>query len=293
MGMREAAHHPRRSEYAPAVRDALELLWLDPRIPARLRRKPEWQRLLDEGRARRNAADPVPVLPNQKASAEDRADVMEILTLGQESDGAAVRAAVAAGTRADGRFAPPLLLVGGDLSLSFDELEMLKGLAANALPFAVEDESLQTAVDAAAEYLRLPGLLATPLAVEALARRIREAFARTPRGVPADFLDAHTQRALLDHRQYQTRIFHGAPHLRILIGVPGESSPTLLFASPKLAMSLPLSPRFPARLVVEAHLFSDQYEPQPFALELLAVARRVGAPSAEAAAMSGGKGAAP
>jgi hypothetical protein len=276
-----------------AVRGALELLWLDPRAPARLRRKPEWQRLLDEARARRKELDPLPVLPNQKAPAEDRADVMEILSLEQASDGAAVRAAVAAGARADGRFAPPLLLVGGDLSFAFDELEALKGLAANALPFAADDEALQAAADAAAEYLRLPGLLPTPLAVEALARRIREAFARAPRGVPADFLDTHTQRGLLDHRRYQTRVFHGAPHLRILIEVPGERSPILLFASPDLAMSLPLSPRFPARLVVEAHRFSDQYDPQPFALELLAVARRLGGPGQEDAATSAGQGATP
>ena len=61
------------------MRDPLELLWLDPRSPARLRRKPEWQRLLDEARAGRKASDLLPLLPNQKASPEDRADVMEIL----------------------------------------------------------------------------------------------------------------------------------------------------------------------------------------------------------------------
>src|SRR4051812_29055534 len=115
------------------MRDALELLWLDPRSLPRLRRKPEWQRLLDEASAHRTPSDILPLLPNQKASAGDRADVVEILARGEVTGGAAVRASLAAGTRADGRFAPPVLLAGGDLSVAPDALETLKGLAANAL----------------------------------------------------------------------------------------------------------------------------------------------------------------
>lgn len=275
------------------MREALELVWLDPRAPARLTRKPEWLRLLDEARAGRKASEPVPLLPNQKASAEERADVMEILARGQESDGAAVRAAYAAGARADGRFAPPLLLVSGEIRFAFDELEALKGMAANAVPFMADDEALRAAVSAAVDYLRLPGLLPTPRAVESLARRVREAFARVPRGVPPDFLDTQTQRALLEHRRYQTRIFHGAPHLRILLDAPGERSASLVLASQEIASSLPLSPRFSARLLVEAHPFPDQYDPQPFALELLALGRRLGAPAPEAREASGSAGASP
>src|SRR4051812_39386547 len=95
---------------SPAMRPALELLWLDPKSCPRLRRKPAWQRILDEARARQGDAA-VPELPNQAASPEDRADVFEILARAEESDGAAVRVAVAAGTRADGKFVPPLLVV--------------------------------------------------------------------------------------------------------------------------------------------------------------------------------------
>ncbi len=262
------------------MQDPLELLWLDPRSVARIRRKPEWQRLLDEARPARKASDLLPVLSNQEAAAEDRADVMEILARAPEHDGAAVRAAVAAGARAGGQFAPPLLVVEGELRLAFDGLETLKGLAANALPFAADDDALAAAVAAAVEYVRLPGLLATPSTLEALARRIRAAFARVPRGVPADFLDTQTQRALLEHRRYQTRVFHGAPHLRIPLHAEGSSS--LVFAPVDLAMSLPLQLQLGARLIVEAHLFADQYDPQPFALQLLAAARRVTLPSGDA-----------
>jgi hypothetical protein len=263
------------------MRDPLELLWIDPPSTARIRRKPEWQRLLDEARPRRKASDLLPVLENQEAAAEDRADVMEILVHAQESDGAAVRAAVAAGARGGGKFAPPLLVVEGELRLAFDGLETLKGLAANALPFAADDEALKAVVAAAIEYVRLPGLLATPSTLEALARRIREAFTRSPRGVPAEFLDTQTERALLEHRRYQTRVFHGTPHLRILLHAEGSS--LLVFAPVDIAMSLPLRQHFSARLVVEGHVFADQYDPQPFALQLLAVARRVTLATGDAA----------
>jgi len=255
------------------MQDPLELLWIDPESTARIRRKPEWQLLLDAERPHRKASDLLPVLTNQEAVAEGRADVMAILARAPESDGAAVRAAVAAGARAGGKFAPPLLVVEGELLLAFDGLETLKGLAANAVPFAADDDALEVAVAAAVEYVRMPGLLATPSTLEALARRIREAFARIPRGVPADFLDAQTQRALLEHRRYQTRVFHGAPHVRILLHAQGSSM--LVFAPLDIAMSLPLRVQVGARLIVEAHLFTDQYDPQPFALQLLAAARRV------------------
>jgi hypothetical protein len=38
---------------------------------------------------------------------------------------------------------------------------------------------------------------------------------------------------------------------------------------------LPVLPRFPARLVVEAHPFSDQYDAHPFVFAVLAMARRL------------------
>ncbi len=264
------------------MQDPLELLWLEAVSVARIRRKPEWQRLLDEARARRTASQLLPVVPNQEAAAEDRADVVEILARAAPCDAAGVRAAVAAGARAGGQFAPPLLLVEGELRLALDGLETLKTLAANAVPFAADDEALQGAVAAAVEYVRLPGLLATPSTLEALAKRIREAFARLGRGVPADFLDTQTQRALLEHRRYQTRVFRGAPHLRTLLHTEGSSdggASMLVFAPVDIAMSLPLRLCFEVRLIVEAHLFADQYDPQPFALQLLAAARRVTLPT--------------
>jgi hypothetical protein len=257
------------------MREALELLWLDPTGCPRLRRKPEWRAIVDASRA----GPPPPDLPNQPASAEDRALALAVLTKVDPSEGAALRGAVAAGVRADGKFAPPLLVVDGELRFGFDALEVLKGLAANAIPFAADDEALGAAIAAAAEYASLPGLLATPLAVLALSARLREAFARAPRGVPASFLDDQTQRALLEHRRYQTHVFRGAPRIRILLHAPGEAEPLLVFAPPSLALCLPLQERFAARVAVEAHVFSDQYDPRPFALQLIAVARRLAVPA--------------
>lgn len=255
------------------MQSALELLWLDPKSCPRIRRKPAWQRILDEARARAGGA-PVPELPNQAVSPEDRADVFEVLVRAEESDGAAVRAAVTAGTRADGKYAPPLLVVDGELAFTFDELEALKGLVANAVPFAADDPDLKAAVASALEYVNLPGLLATPLAVDALSRRIREAFARVPRGVPADFLDTQTERALLEHRKYQSRAFHGTSHIRALLHPPGEGAALLAFVPANVGDKLPLDRRMAARLIVEGHVHADQYDAHPLALQILAIARR-------------------
>ena len=53
--------------------------------------------------------------------------------------------------------------------------------------------------------------------VETLTGRIRDAFARVKRAVPATYLETQTDRALLEQRLYQKRMFLGDPHLRALL----------------------------------------------------------------------------
>jgi hypothetical protein len=64
----------------------------------------------------------------------------------------------------------------------------------------------------------------------------------------------------------------------MLLHPPGDGEAFLVFTPPSVAMSLPLQHRFAARGIVEAHVFSDQFDARPFALQLLAVARFIAGP---------------
>jgi hypothetical protein len=257
--------------------DLLELLWLDAKLAPRLRRVPAWQRLLDQAGATRTRAE----IPHTTTSAEDQADAFAVLGRGEPADRAAVEAAVTSAARGDGRYQAPLLLVAGELTLALDDLEMLRGLAANASAFTAGDESLRAAVAAAHDYTSLPGLIPTPHALAAHTARIREAFAHAPRDVSVDFLDTETRRSLLAQHRYRTRSFRGAAHLAGAILTPGAAAPLLAFLPAEAAPWLPLSLAFPVRAVVEAHLHADQYDGETIALGIAALARRATRPVEE------------
>ncbi|WP_437668804.1 hypothetical protein [Sorangium sp. So ce131] len=260
--------------------ETLELVWIDPKSTARIRKRPPWQRLVDDAVRDPPAAAPAgPELPGQAVPTEDRHDVFLILARSAATDGHGVAAALSDAVREDGKFAPPLVLVAGELRFPFDELEALKAAVTTATPFAGGDEPLKAAVAAANDFLKTPGLLAAPAVVEGLTDRIRQAFGRVRRAVPPGYLDAQIERALLQHRRYQKRMFAGAPHLRALLQGPSDKAPMLVYLPADLATKLPLYQRFRARLIAAAHLSMDQFEPHTFALEALALARQI-APAA-------------
>jgi hypothetical protein len=264
----------------------LELLWLDPKHLDRIRRQPAFRTILDE--ARRAPPDSPgaapPALPNQDVEDDDGRAALLVLARGAAVDGEGVAQMVAEAVREDGKFAPPLVLVAGELSLPFDEIDALKAAVTTATPFVGGDEPLRSAVDAAKEFLGLPDLSPSPAVIEAMANRIRDAFGRTRRAVPAGYLEAQIDRALLEQRRYQKRTFRGEPHLRALIQAGGDKGGLLVYLPEAVADKLPLYHRFGARVLAVAHLSVDQYETHPFALEALALAREVAAPSRQPAA---------
>ena len=69
---------------------------------------------------------------------------------------------------------------------------------------------VESALDAAAATVGEEKRASTSL-VEALAGRIRQAFASAPRGVAHDYLDVTVERALLDERKYARRNVLGGP----------------------------------------------------------------------------------
>ena len=77
--------------------------------------------------------------------------------------------------RDDGRFLPPIVVVSGELSTPFDEVEVLKATITVVTPIAGNDENLRAALEVARELLKLPGLGSSPQVVESLTTRIRDA----------------------------------------------------------------------------------------------------------------------
>jgi hypothetical protein len=260
--------------------DALELVYVDPKSPARLRRKAPWRAILDEAMGSPPDSEPSdPPLPEQDIPPEDRRDVFLVLARGAASDEAGVAAAFADALRPDGKLVPPLVLAAGELRFAFDELSALRAMVTTATPFLGGDEPLRAAVDAAKELLGTPDLRATPAAIEALDGRIREAFGRVKRAVPAGYLEAQTDRALLEQRCYQQRMVAGAPHLRCLLHGP-DGRPMLTYLTAAAAPHLPLFQRFQGRVVGEVLPVTDQFETHPFALRVMVLARVVTPPPA-------------
>lgn len=283
----EAASAPAASAQ-PTVRPAaridqnevLQILWFNPDAIPRIRRKPAWRRILDEaekdGAVDPDAADPA--FAKDPSEVEDRRDVFLILAGGATTDGAGVNDALASGVRDDGRYVSSLILVAGDLSFPFDELETLKATITTVTPLVGNDENLRASVEVAKDFLKTPELRSAPAVAEGLTTRIREAFAQGRRAVPAGYLDAQTERVLLEQRHYQRREVLGGPHIRALLHTPGTSAPVPTYLPDALSKKLPLYQRMKVRLIAEVHLALDQYETHAAALEVAALARLMPAP---------------
>jgi len=252
----------------------IELLWLEPKHLGRVRQRPAWRDILDEARS----APPdegVPALLHQDVPPHDGRDALLILARGEAIDADGVAAALSAAVRDDGRFAPPLVLVAGDLRLPFGEIDVLKAAVTTATPFTGGDEPLKAAVASAKEFLAIPDLSPAPAVIEAMTSRIYDAFVRVKRAVPPGYLEAQVDRALLEQRRYQKRIFRGEPHLRALLQTNGDKGAMLTYLPAAVADRLPLQHVFGVRLLAMAHLSVDQYETCTSALETVALAREL------------------
>jgi hypothetical protein len=255
---------------------AMQLLWFDPDILPRVRRKKPWKELIDELDASPYDADLDEPAPGETAAdIEDRREVNQVVALGNPSGETAVELALDDGVRDDGKFVSPLLLVAGELTLGFDELETLKAVVSIATPLATGDEELKNAVGEAVAYLSVPGLVSSADVAQSLTTKIRETFARGKRAVPATYLDTESERALLEKRAYQKRNVFGGPHLRALFFFAGSTTGIPTYLPEALAQQLPLFRRFAVKLIADVAFQADQFESHPTALKVGAIARMI------------------
>jgi hypothetical protein len=140
-------------------------------------------------------------------------------------------------------------------------------------PLTSGDKKIKEIVDTVNELLKTPWLDGSSGVAESLTARVKEAFAQSARLLPAGYLDAHTERRLLEQRCYQRRTLLGKPWLRGLLTSPGSPAPLPTYLPADLATVLPMYRRFKARLIVELYLQQDQHESHPYALRAVALAR--------------------
>jgi len=268
-----------RSAGRPVVKqgsEAVDLLWFDGESVARIRRRPPWRVLLTDLASAQEVDPEESAMGNTPEEIEDRRDVLHVLVHGGALDDYGIAEALEQSVRADGKIIQPLILTAGQLTFTFDELEMLKATLSAAMPFAHGDEHLTAATAAAKDFLSTPGLLATGAVIESLTLRVREAFARVKRPVPHDYLQVQSERALLEKRHYQKREVFSKTHLRGLFFPFGAQNPLPAYLPEDVTKKLPLYQRFSIRMVAEVHRTADQNEVHPAALRALALGRTLG-----------------
>src|SRR5262249_28317971 len=134
---------------------------------------------------------------------EDRREIFEVLARGDASDAPAVEEALGRAVRDDGRFYAPLVLLSGELTTPFDEVETLKATVTTVTPLAGNDENLRASIEVAKEFLKLPGLSSSPAVAEGLTTRVRDAWNQGKRAVQPGYLDAQNERWIVEQRQQQ------------------------------------------------------------------------------------------
>jgi hypothetical protein len=280
-------------------RTLLEIIWFSSDAAQRLRAEPAWEELIGEKKAEsppasgeyetkgddgdddpqgenglkkeRPARRKEPEPPQKKP---DKAVVAAVLSRGSpvfDVEGALVSAA-----GEDGVLEDKLVVIGGDLELPFDEVETLKVLTSAAMPVASSDKKLKETLDLANEVQNTP-LGNSPEVASSFSLRIRDAWMKANRMLPADYLDVHSRRVLLEQRKYQMRELADAQWIRALLHGVSPERPVPTYLPADLAKKMPLFARFPARLIAEVVPQQDQSEPHPVALRVIAIARQVSA----------------
>lgn len=244
----------------PAV--TVRLVASDPRAVEEARRA--FRRIMTEHDLRPGR---VPDDDAPPAEREAQSRLSEILARATPVDLAGLRARVHAASF-DGALLPPVVVVHGELVLTFDDAERLRAMLAWLTPFATADKRLKEACAAAAEVLGSP--YATALAPTQVGR-LREAFVAQARTLPADHLDAQVERMLVSRRAFDVRDVGAGRSVRSLFVQGSDQIP--IYLGEAMARDLPSFAKLRVRALVEVDLRLDEAEIHPLALRALAVGR--------------------
>ncbi len=252
----------------------LELLWVERKSVPRILRHPLFQAVTARSG---NLSLPAPTLAGQEIERDERRDLLSLLCQGSLMDLDRIPATMRGATHEDGRFISPLVLVQGQLRLTFNDLDVLAALVANALPFVTGEGPLQAAVDEADELLRLSDGKLAQSATATMVARLKGAV----RGAKLDLADSApnhlpklVEQGLLEQHMCRKQQVRGAPHLRMLLAGAGPSA-TLVYLPAEAGPHLPIDDAFPVRLIAEALPNLEEGDAWPHALRVLCIARSV------------------
>lgn len=269
---------PSPAASAPAPRrggrEIVDLLWFNPTAMPRIRKHPAWKEILADVKPRpddEDLDDDMP--PGKRQSPKDRRDVLALLARGQAMRVEDLEQAMMDAVGEDGAFVPPLVLVAGELEFPFDEVETLKALVAAASPLVTADKKLKETVESIHEVFKMPWVQGATSVVEGLTAQLREALGQN-RIASLKTIEAHAERALIEHRHFQKRLVMGQVRLRGLLSSPGGHVKVPVYWPESVGKELPGFQRIQAKVIAVLGLRTEHQESTSYALRACALARR-------------------
>lgn len=253
--------------------EVIELIGCDPDAMLQVRSRPSWKKIIADARPRPASREPDEELPPERRQEHrNRRDIIAVLARDAPlNEVERCKEVLDGAVGDDGVFTPPLALLSGEIELGFDELETLKATVAAVSPFVGGDKKLKEAVDNALELIKSPYAQSAIGQLEGMAVQIREVFMNGSSNRTLRYLEAHVERALLRERHYQKRRLLKKTWIRGTFTAGAQPVPAYLPDS--LTEDLPLFRRFKVRLIAELHFQLDQFEANPMALQVVAIAR--------------------
>lgn len=254
------------------AREAVELLWFDADATAKVRRRFP---------AAAQALEFEPLDPEHDLATDDAARARDhhthfglVTTLPPLSTGE-IRERLRESVSETGRFTAPLVATAGELGFPFDTVELLRATAGAMAPLVGEDRRLAEALGPVDELLASPLAGASFEPVQKLLDHLRRVFRETRRTVTLEQLDDIVTRSLLEQRKYQRRKLLGGTFVRALLTTTGSREAVPCYLPDALSAELPMMTSFRARLLAEALVRVDQYEPSRLALRIVTLGRLV------------------
>lgn len=245
----------------------LEIVWFDPSILQAIRSTEAWQPLVRDADV--GPLDDEPTVADKRAKAE-RATIAAVLCRAPATGD--LEECLLRSVSDDGAIEPPLVAVEGELEVQLDDVAALGIWVATAPVLAPGDKRLKEIVDLAAETQKTP-LGAEPEVAASFIARLREAWLKAPKQVPAPYIDTHARRLLLAERKYQRRSFADAEWLRALLFMGEDERGVPAYLPVAAGRALPLVSRIPARVLAFVTPRQDDTEAAAVALRVSAIGR--------------------
>ncbi|MFO0551597.1 MAG: hypothetical protein U0271_24630, partial [Polyangiaceae bacterium] len=257
-------------EVKPKPSSMVDLLWFDPALADRIRGYSPWADALKDAPKKREWVTNADAVKAKEQKTDPARPVARAMTRVPPLDLSALGAVVADSVDEDGLLARPLLVLDGELEVTFDPVDVLRASASTARLFASADKRLKEAVDAAVELAEPDRPVTLPI-LEGALNRLRQAFAQANRSLAPTYLETSVERSLLERRKWAEREVLGGTHL-VARAFSASGASAIAYLPVAIRARLPLVPRVRVRMIAEPHLFQEP-DSEQIVLLTLALAR--------------------